>query len=393
MQRPPHFGELLVVTGVAVWLGATPPPVMAQAPKSGAEAKPATKEAQDVKGVPRISLLRIQVAKPQPPQANAPPGFPRRGRFGFPSELREGTTLTFLVEDPDRLIESVESKDCRITKFRDDKDTNLLEDEAAHEGDRDGAPTPPGLQASDGAFEAEVNPGGRHATVSIHSPRLPASSATKILLEANLVLKYSRGEKTVEQKNVNLKLDKITAGPYPLIIATQSDAGLMFGRQGGMQAGTQVILYHQGPLLGVKKVAFIGPDGNEIQSRISGSGSSGSLHQTYYQLTGKVETCTIRVVVPDVVETATIAISVNTGVGIFPACAEGSFPPPSRKGRRRMQHLGDRRCKEDVRVPAEQTLRPAGIAQQGSPAGRTIGSDLVDRLPPNMAPGRPQLSF
>ena len=115
--------------------------------------------------------------------------------------------------------------------------------------------------------------------------------------------------------------------PILLIIATQSDAGVMIGRQGGMQAGTQVILYHQGPMLGVKKVAFIGPDGNEIQSRISGSGSSGSLHQTYYQLTGKVETCTIRVVVPDVVETATIAISVNSGVGLRPGCAKARFPP------------------------------------------------------------------
>ncbi len=318
MQRSPHFGVLLVVTSVAAWLGATPTATNAQAFKSGADTKTTNKEVQDVKGLPRISLLRIQVVKPQPPQVNAPPGFARRGRFGFPSEMRDGTTLTFLVEDPDRLIESLESKDCRITRFRDDKDTNLLDDEAAREGDGDGVPTPAGLQPLGGAFKAEVNPGGHRATVSIHSPRLPASSATKILLEANLVLKYSRGEKTVEQKNVNLKLDKISAGPNPLVIATQSDGGVMFGRQGGMQAGTQVILYHQGPLLGVKKITFIGPDGNEIQSRISGSGSSGSLHQTYYQLTGKVETCTIRVVVPDVVETATIAISVNTGVGIFP---------------------------------------------------------------------------
>ena len=166
----------------------------------------------------------------------------------------------------------------------------------------------------------------------IHSPRLPASSATKILLEANLVLKYSRGEKTVEQKNVNLKLDKITAGPNPLIIATQSDAGQMFGRQGGMQAGTQVILYHLGPRLGVKKLAFIGPDGNEIQSTSNGSGSNGSIHYRYYQLAAKVETCTIRIVVPDIVETETVAISVNTGVGFPPGVRRKlvSAPRPER---------------------------------------------------------------
>ena len=250
------------------------------------------------------------------------------------------------MEEPDRLIESVESKDCRITRFRDDKDTNLLEDEAAHEGDSDGVPTLPGGQASDGAFEAEVDQGAIRRRFPSDSPRLPASSATKILLEASLVLKYSRGEKTVEQKNVNLKLDKITAGPHPLVIATQSDAGVMFGRQGGMQAGTQVILYHQGPMLGVKKIAFIGPDGNEIQARVGGSGSSGSLHQTYYQLTGKVETCTIRVVVPEAVETATVAISVNTGVGLTPAAPKARIRPQAGRVSRAMHRLGDRRLKK-----------------------------------------------
>ena len=83
MPRSPHFGVLLVVPGLAAWLGAMPLPARAQAPKSGAEAKPATKEAQDGKGVPRVSLLRIQVAKPQPPFANAPPGFPAAVGSGF----------------------------------------------------------------------------------------------------------------------------------------------------------------------------------------------------------------------------------------------------------------------------------------------------------------------
>ncbi len=330
MTRSALLGELLVVTIVGVWLGAKPLPIEAQAQKSDAQPKPAAKDQQDITGPPRVSLLRLQVVKPEPAQANPRPRFPRPPRFGLQAEPRDGTSLTFLLEEPDRLIQSVQTKECRITSLKDDRDTDLLEEIAVpHE---DSLPSPPGRQPIEGSFEAEVDSDGHRATVTIHSPRLPANGANKIFVEANLVLKYLRGEKTVEQNNVNLKLDRITASPFPLIIASQSEDDAMMGRQFGMQAGTQVILFHQGPLLGVRRIAFIGPDGNEIQSTVNGSGSSGSLHQTNYHLAKKVETCTIRMTVPEVVETATVAISVNTGVG-FPHGVRRSFvPAPGPKG-------------------------------------------------------------
>jgi hypothetical protein len=114
-----------------------------------------------------------------------------------------------------------------------------------------------------------------------------------------------------------------------MIIATQSDARMMMGRQAGMQDFTQVMLFHQGPLQGIKKVAFIGPDDNEIQSMPSGSGSNGNLQQTYYRLTGKHETCTVRITVPDLVERMTVAISVTTGVGFPPGVRRTIVPTPS----------------------------------------------------------------
>ncbi len=87
--------------------------------------------------------------------------------------------------------------------------------------------------------------------------------------------------------------------------------------QGG---GTQVILFHQGPLRDVKKVAFVGPDGQEIPSRARGSGQSGSAYQNYYSLSEKVETCTIRLTGPETVETVSMAVGINTGIG-FPSFA------------------------------------------------------------------------
>ena len=164
--------------------------------------------------------------------------------------------------------------------------------------------------------------------MTIHSPRLPTSGANKIHVEAVLVLKYLRGEKTIEQKNVNLRLDKITASPFRLIIASQSDDEVLMGQQFGVQAGTEVVLLHQGPLLGVKGIAFIDSAGEEIQATVNGSGSSGSLHHTYYHLARKVETCTIRITVPEAVETATVAISLTTGVGFSPAVRRSFVPSP-----------------------------------------------------------------
>ena len=164
--------------------------------------------------------------------------------------------------------------------------------------------------------------------MTVHSPRLPASGASKLLLDANLVMTFARGERMVEQKNVNLKLDKITASPIPLVIASQSDAEVMMGRPVGMQAGMQVMLFHQGPQLGVKKLVFIGPDGIEIQATYSGGGSNGTLYQTYYRLNRKVDTCTIQVTVPEAFETATVAISVTTGVGFPPGLRRSFVPPP-----------------------------------------------------------------
>jgi hypothetical protein len=326
MKPSARLGERLVVTGVAVWLVAMPPPTEAQARKSGPDPKPAARDQQDSKGPPRVSLLRLQVIKPEPADANPRARFPRARRVGPQADPPEGTTLTFLVEEPNRLIQSIQTNECRLTRFTDDRDADLLEQEAAQR--EDGLLRRRWGEPMESSLDAEVRSDGHRATVTIHSPRLPTSGANKIHVEANLVLKYLRGEKTIEQKNVNLKMDRIAATPFPLIIASQSEVEGMVGQQFGREAGTQLVLFHQGPLLGVKGISFIDQAGEEIQATLRGSGSVGSLHQTFYYLAKKVETCTIRMTVPEAVETATVAISMTTGVGFSPAVRRSFVPAP-----------------------------------------------------------------
>ena len=131
-------------------------------------------------------------------------------------------------------------------------------------------------------------------------------------------MRFGYGQKTVEQKNVNLKIDTIAVGPSPLIVMAQEPIDGI-----GQDNGTQVILFHHGPIQrDIKNVAFIGPDGTEIQTRGSGSGQSGSVYQAHYFLTRKVQTCTVRLTLPERIETVTLSVSIDTGVG---------FPPGARR--------------------------------------------------------------
>jgi hypothetical protein len=261
---------------VTVWLGSPPWLVRAQPGKADAGAKTREKAPEDDKGPPRISVLRLQVVKPEPEPANGPARFPRRNRFGFVDTPPEGTSLTFALDEPQQTILGLEAKDCKITTFRDDRGTDLVPDDEDLNRARRNMAMNPGFGQEEGPFSAEVDPAGHRATITVHTPRLPAGGANRLLLETVLVVRYARGEKTVEHKNVNLKLDKLTAGPYALIVASQDDANRGFAQAGG----TQVTLFHHGPLRDVKKIAFIGPDGEEIQARVSGSGQSGSVHNT-----------------------------------------------------------------------------------------------------------------
>ena len=77
----------------------TPGPAEAQALKADSEPRPAAKAAEDAQGVPRVSLLRLELVKPQPPPGAAPAGI-TSARVGSGSRAypKPGTSLTVLVE-------------------------------------------------------------------------------------------------------------------------------------------------------------------------------------------------------------------------------------------------------------------------------------------------------
>src|SRR5262245_973230 len=187
-RSPDILGRMLGLAGVVVWLGSPPSLVRAQVEKSRPGAGRTEKAPAEDKGPPRISVLRLQVIKPEPATPDMRPGFPRRNRFGLEAAPREGTSLTFTLDEPQQSILSVEAKDCKIVKFRDDKGTDLAPDGKDSVG---GAmPKNPPFGPEEGPVSAEVDPAGHRATVTVHSPRLPAGGANRLRLEAILVLRY-----------------------------------------------------------------------------------------------------------------------------------------------------------------------------------------------------------
>jgi hypothetical protein len=329
MRLASRFGGMLVAAGAVFVCGVPRSVVLAQdevpAAEEGAEDKQPVGKGE--KSMPRISLHSLQVTRPIPAPAGMAPGMIRQQRFGMQrfgmqQAPTAGTTLTFLVEEPQQEILGLEMKDCKITKFCDDKNTDLTQGQ--------GSPEPgnpqriPGGEPETFSFSGELDPDGHRATITVHSPLLPANGASRLLLEAELVMKYGRGEKVVELKNVDLKADKIAAGPVRMLVMIQDR-----GRGGmGQPNGTQVAFHHTGPVPELRKLAFFGADGEEIKSMPSGSGWNGSNYQEYFSLDKRVESCTIKLTVPEKIETVTTAVSINTGIG-FPPFVRRKVVPAS----------------------------------------------------------------
>ena len=214
MRRSFRFGRLVIVAGIAGWLGSRPSPVRAQSPKAGPEAG-AWREAVRQGREPAAGF------DPSPPGRQAgsrsggttPPHAQHAAVSGIAVRPSGRDPLALLIDEPQQSILSLETRDCKITKFRDDRDTDLAPAEGPRRRGRI-AVRGPGAARRTGPSRARWIRGPR-ATVTVHSPHLPAGGANRLSLEAELVMRYGNGEKTVEQKNVDLKLDKITVGPYP----------------------------------------------------------------------------------------------------------------------------------------------------------------------------------
>lgn len=250
-----------------------------------------------------IEIMRLEIARPAPPAAEPKEqdGF---SNMGMPMG-NEGTSIHLLAANPKALVIGMSGKKSRIASLMDDKQTNLLK--AGKQDDRFGG-------GMFGPLQAHVAPGGRRCALEIKAPKIPARGATKLQLDATVVLLCGADERTVEQKGLNLKKGtKLTIGPVPLTLGQIEDA--RFG-----EAKQMVTFESKQPLSAIKKVEFLSADGKPIKHQSMGSGEGGFndniTYSVSYGLMQKVDSVTVKLTYFDKIEELTLPLKIDIGLGL-----------------------------------------------------------------------------
>jgi hypothetical protein len=206
----------------------------------------------------------------------------------------KGTALEVIVAQPGKRILGLDAKASKLESFTDDKKTDLA---------KGGGPFDRWLDD----FSARVNKDGTRILFTARSGAVPAPGATRIVLKAKVVLKVGADEKTAEDKKVALKEAKVKVGPYQV--------GLSKGFGGGDETVVEVSSSERN----IKSVTFLDKDGKELKAEQVGSGSFGdgkmNTYTTDYALKGKVTEVGVRIIYFSKVETVTVPIDLEVGVG------------------------------------------------------------------------------
>ncbi len=287
----------------------TPSAAKSKAVSASASAKAGSATGPEVVG--------LQIIKPEPP-ARAEDGDASSGMMMMSTMgAREGTTVHLSLSRPDKLLIGFDEKASKIAAATDDRSTDLARARSAPSGNTGRFHF--GGAGGGGPFSATIQPDGHRATVEVHLPQTPARGATKVRLKGQLAFQCGAGEKTVEQKNLSIKDGKITVGPVPMTFGQEDDGFTPPNFGGEAKPSTSLSLHHARPLNSIKTLAFLGPDGKTLPSHRTGQMSSGFGDQqrftTIYQVEGKVDRVSVKITYFDKVETLTMPLDIEVGVG------------------------------------------------------------------------------
>ncbi len=214
-----------------------------------------------------------------------------------------GTALTFIIPSGERHFVGFDSKASQITKCLDDQgnDLNASQDGGSSFG-------------SFGPFNASVSEDGKMCQIAASVPGVPAHGAMKINFEATVAILCGADEKTEEQKDVALEAgSEITVGPVPLKVESAQPED--FG-----DTKFAITLNSSQPRDAIKSLEFVGADGEVIEHQSMGGGSFGfgdeMTYQTSFGLKKAVDKVTVRITYYSKVETYTVPVKIETGVGL-----------------------------------------------------------------------------
>jgi hypothetical protein len=247
-----------------------------------------------------VEVFGLSIGKPAPKLSGED-----TGSFGA-FAVQPGTRLTLWLSARTRQIVDLDEKASTITSFMDDKETDLMKQEAKRGGFG-------GFSFGFGPLSSSISPDKHHCTVEVRADHRPAAGATTIRLKADLVLKCGSGEKVAETKNASLtKGSKLAGGPLTFIIDNVDEGG--FG-----DSKMSLAVETEGDIAAIKEVAFFDVSGKAIKSRRMGWSSSGfggkTTHVVNYGLEKKVDQVTARITYFDKIEAVKVPVDLKTGIG------------------------------------------------------------------------------
>lgn len=213
-----------------------------------------------------------------------------------------GTSLTFVVTASDQHFVGFDAEGSKIAALKDDQGADL--NAGAEEGNS--------FRFS-GPFDGSVSSDGKTCQATVTVSGAPKAGATKISFDGTLAIRCGKNEKTEEQKDVALEpKTEITVGPVPLTIEAAEDQD--FG-----EVKFMLTLNSSKPRDAIKSIEFLDEKGNAIESESMGGGSFGfgdeMTYQTNHGLKAKPDKVTVRITYYADVETITIPVKIETGVG------------------------------------------------------------------------------
>lgn len=220
-----------------------------------------------MKAVLTVILVGLSIARPDP-------------NSSFSSQapmLKPGTTVYFVVTEPDQTFIALDKKASKLQAFTDDKGTDL----------KAGAKTS-GLNRW---IDESIDKEGQKVTLTINSATCPAKGAKTATLKATAVLQAGQDEKTA-QKPLAIKVgEKLDIAGLNLEVTSIGKGW------GGFQ---QKITFASGkPMHAIRKVEFLDEKGNVVESKSGGTGwvSSGgkTTYSQSFHLKQRMDSVTVKV--------------------------------------------------------------------------------------------------
>jgi len=258
----------------------------------------------------KMEVHAISVAKKMPPG--------EKGQMMWGGMDQEGTRVTLLVQVPDYSIMALDEEASKLTRFSDDKNTDLLKTAPKTGGmagnlswDMMGSiePTLPPIRAR------MTESTGKWVLIDCSTPNLPASQTQTIALEGELVLQCGQGAKTSEHKSIPLDgSGKFTAGGVTVTVQKAAEGGGFGGM--GQETKMRIAFVSNKSLDGVISYTFFDAQENEIEWQDGGSMWGGNTHTEYFNLAEEVDSLTIQLEEYEKIETITLPVSLKVGLGL-----------------------------------------------------------------------------